>query len=111
MGAGSLTRARDFERVRASGRRARSDGIGVIVAPSVTPTTPSRLGLAVGRGSGTAVTRNRIRRRLRAAWRESEPPPGLEVVMRSGPTAASMDFQELVKHVKTALSRATNEHR
>ena len=111
MGAGSLTRGRDFERVRASGRRARSDGIGVIVAPAADPGAPARLGLAVGRGSGTAVTRNRIRRRLRAAWRESKPPPGVEVVMRASPAAATADFQDLVKHMKSALSRATSENR
>lgn len=106
MGSGSLTRARDFERVRALGRRARSDGVSVMAAEAIDPAAPARLGLAVGRGAGTAVTRNRIRRRLRAAWAESTPPPGYEVVMRATPAVSDVDFQELVKHVKIAVSRA-----
>ena len=107
MGAGSLRRARDFERVRATGRRGRSDGISVTAAPASEPGERASLGLAVGRSVGNAVTRNRVRRRLRAAWRESGPPSGVEVVMKAGPNAADMDFQDLVIHVKTALTRAT----
>ena len=108
MNTGSLTRARDFQRVAAEGRRARSDGVLVTIARSGDPGAPSRLGLAVGKGAGTAVTRNRIRRRLRAAWKASAPPPGYEVVMGGSPALAHTDFQELVNNVKHAVSRAVS---
>jgi ribonuclease P protein component len=107
MGTGSLRSAREFERVRVSGRRAKSDGVSIVAARATDGSATAKLGLAVGRASGNAVTRNRIRRRLRAAWLASEPAPGFEVVVRATPAVASMDFQDLVNHMKSALSRAT----
>ena len=103
----SLRRGRDFERVRARGRRARSDGVSVFVARAATTDTPPRLGLAVGRDTGNAVMRNRIRRRLREAWRASEPPPGHDAIVRATADVATMDFQNLVEHVRRAVTRAT----
>jgi ribonuclease P protein component len=107
MGATSLTRARDFARVRAHGRRARSDGIAVTAAPAPDATAPSKLGLAVGRAAGSAVTRNRIKRRVRAAWRGYRPAPGYDVIVRPDARVATMPFQNLEIHLKSALSRAT----
>ena len=107
MGATSLTRAREFARVQASGRRARSNGIAIVVAPGLDESAAARLGLAVGRSLGGAVVRNRIKRRVRAAWRTAGPPPGLDAIVRPAQDVATMDFQDLVTHVKRALSRAT----
>ena len=45
------------------------------------PTGPPRLGLLVSKGCGTAVTRNRIKRRLRSAARELELQPGTDYVI------------------------------
>jgi ribonuclease P protein component len=108
MSATSLTHARDFARVQASGRRARSDGITVALVASE-DARPTRVGLAVGRSAGGAVVRNRIKRRLRAAWREVGPGSGYEVVLRAGAAAATVDYQDLVKHVERAVTRATSE--
>jgi ribonuclease P protein component len=107
MRASSLTRARDFERVRAHGRRARSNGIAVTAAPSLEPESGSRLGLAVGRSAGSAVTRNRIKRRVRAAWRECMPATAHDVVVRPDPGVATLAYQDLAIHLKQAVSRAT----
>jgi ribonuclease P protein component len=41
---------------------------------------PPRVGFAIGRPVGTAVQRNRIRRRLRALLRELPVPPGLLLI-------------------------------
>jgi ribonuclease P protein component len=68
----------------------------VFVAPRPDRMAPSRVGLAVARGAGTAVARNRIRRRLRAAWRRTGAPTGLDVVIRARPEAIDAPFQELV---------------
>jgi ribonuclease P protein component len=109
MGTESLRGARDFARVQASGRRGRSDGVTIIAARAEDVGAAPKLGLAVGRASGNAVTRNRIRRRLRAAWTESDPGSGIEAMVRAAPAVASMDFQDLVQHMKIALSRATRD--
>jgi ribonuclease P protein component len=108
MSATSLTRARDFARVQATGRRARSDGVAVAVLAADDPDAPSRLGLAVGRRVGGAVVRNRVKRRLRAAWRETAVPPGYDVVVRPTARVAEIAFQDLVNHVRQAVSRATS---
>ena len=71
-----LSRSRDFDAVYRSGRSvstrflvlyhfdrpAREDGAG-----------EARLGIAIPKKIGGAVTRNRIKRRLREAWRELLP--------------------------------------
>ncbi len=61
----------------------------------------------IGRRVGTAVTRNRLRRRLRAlvAERASDLAPGAYVV-RAGPEAAALDFDELGMAMGRALERA-----
>lgn len=106
MGSTSLTRARDFVRVQSDGRRARSDGISV-AALAAGDELPSRVGLSVGRSVGGAVVRNRVKRRLRAAWSQSSIPPGYEVVVRPTRAVAEVDFQELVNHLELAVTRAT----
>jgi ribonuclease P protein component len=75
------------------------------VAPGPDPAGPSRMGLSVPRGVGTAVRRNRVRRRLRAAWQAVEAQPGTDVLVRAGSRALSVPFQELVE----SLQRATGE--
>ena len=61
-----------------------------------------RLGLAV-RSAG-ATTRNRVKRRLRAALREVDTPPGTDVMVKAGPGAAIVEFQELVKMFQRAVA-------
>jgi ribonuclease P protein component len=98
-----LRSSRDFHRVRSTGARARSDGVTVWIAAG-TPGGPARLGLTAR--SRSAVERNRIRRRLRAAWSEVDLRPGRDVVIGADRAALEPAFQELVNHVKTALTRA-----
>lgn len=62
---------------------------------SAQPGGPSRLGLAVPARSGGAVQRNRIKRRIRAAFREAAPATGVEVVVRARPEASHVKFQEM----------------
>jgi ribonuclease P protein component len=52
--------------------------------------TEPEVGFAVPRSVGTAVTRNRLRRRLRAALAESRLPGGAYLVIVQ-PAAASLD--------------------
>ena len=98
---------RDFERVYARGRRARRDGLTVWVAPS-DPGGSARLGLAVPGRAGNAVVRNRIRRRIRHAFRATGP-TGIDVVVRADAEAASRNFQELTSDLGAALEAARAE--
>jgi ribonuclease P protein component len=67
---------------------------------------PTRVGLIVVQSPRSAVTRNRVRRRLRAVARQAVPAAGWEVVLRAGGGAATTDFQEMVRNVKRGLSKA-----
>lgn len=67
---------------------------------------PTRLGLTVPRAAGTAVARNRTKRRLREAMRECAPRAGFDVVIRADGTAVKANFQELVGHLSGALGDA-----
>lgn len=77
----------------------------MIVAPRRPVGAPSRLGMSVRTGTRSAVERNRIRRRVRAAFAKTAP-PGYDVVVRADPSLAQVDYQELVSSMKDALSRA-----
>jgi ribonuclease P protein component len=102
----SLRRRRDFTRVQAQGRRLAAPPVTLFAARASDGGTPGRLGLVVSRGVGSAVVRNRIRRRLRAAWRAAGPPLGIDLVVRAERGAADMPFQELVKVVDRAAREA-----
>ena len=64
-------------------------------APSIGPETPVRVGFVVSRAVGAAVTRNRVKRRLRhlAAARLADTPPGVDLVVRALPRAATAPAQ------------------
>lgn len=100
----SLRSRRDFQRVLASGRRERTP-VGVVFKLKDERRRPARLGLAVPSSVGGAVVRNRIKRRLRAAFVAAGPSDGVDVVVRARPEAADTSFQELEAILTEALSR------
>jgi ribonuclease P protein component len=66
-----ITDRSSFVRLREHGRRARHGLVSVTyLGPSDGETNPPRAGFAISKAAGGAVTRNRIKRRLRAALRE-----------------------------------------
>jgi ribonuclease P protein component len=77
----------------------------VVVARRRPEGGPSRLGMSVRTGAGSAVERNRIRRRVRAAF-VAAAPPGYDVVVRADASVAQTSYQELVSNMKDALTRA-----
>ena len=89
-----------FLRARNHGLKAVSCGVVIQVAPN--QRSKWRVGYTASKKIGNAVTRNRARRRLRAAMRESLQPvarPGLDYVMIARFDTAKCDWQHLVKDV------------
>lgn len=64
-----LSRSRDFEAVYRHGRSFATRYLVLYWFPREDAEGDPRLGLAVPKSLGSAVTRNRLKRRLREAWR------------------------------------------
>ncbi|MQA99571.1 MAG: ribonuclease P protein component [Actinobacteria bacterium] len=101
----SLRHRRDFDRVVARGARAAAGPVQVFAAASEV----TRLGLAVGVRDAGAVVRNRVRRRLRAAFERCSIARPMDVVVRADDRVARMDFQELVSLLCGSLERAERQ--
>ncbi|AND18036.1 ribonuclease P protein component [Rathayibacter tritici] len=69
---------------------------------------PARFGFIVAKTVGTAVTRNTVRRRLKAVAFElvREIDPGTQVVVRALPGSADAAWSDLRAEVATAMARA-----
>ena len=67
----------------------------------------TRFGLATGRKLGTAVVRNRVRRRLRGALRVMAPSfqPGWDVLIIARPAIVGADHDALVGALRRTLVR------
>ncbi len=70
---------------------------------------PSRFGFIVSKAVGNAVTRNLVKRRLRAVTAGSlaDVGAGYDVVMRALPQSARASWSELAADARTALGTAT----
>ena len=66
----------------------------------------SRFGFVTGKTVGGAVTRNRVKRRLREAARALNVAPGFDIVIGARRTAAAAEFAALTASLKTLLGRA-----
>jgi ribonuclease P protein component len=70
--------------------------------PAVTPNPPV-LAFAISKKVGSAVVRNRLRRRLKeAARRDLDLPSGIYLV-RAAPAAAALNFAALSQHLGQAI--------
>jgi ribonuclease P protein component len=103
----SLSGRKEFRRVYSQGRRARGSLVTVHACRSEAARNHARLGLVVpGRGV-SAVSRNRMKRRLRAAFHTAGAPRGFDVVVRASPEVERADFQFLVEDLKRGLASTT----
>jgi ribonuclease P protein component len=73
------------------------------------PSSDARFGFIVAKSVGVAVTRNRVRRRLKAASYELLPrvAPGVDVVVRALPEAASQPYRVLFEELSRSLSKGS----
>lgn len=100
----ALWRVRDastFTAFRKSRHRGRSGPLWVAWVPTP-PGEPPRLAFAIGRKVGGAVTRNRLRRQLRAAFWELQPGAGAYLV-GVAPEAVTLSFGGLKELLHQAL--------
>ncbi len=107
--AARLTERESFRRATRTGRRAATS---LLVLHALIPSAgegqgPAQVGFVVGRSAGNAVTRNRVRRRLRhlMATRWAELPDGSLLVVRALPGAAEASSAELASALDQALGR------
>jgi ribonuclease P protein component len=98
-----LRRSADFAAVYRSGRSASSELLALRSLKTARPV--SRVGFAVGRRLGTAVVRNRVKRRLRAAMTSLALAPGWDIVVTARPAAATKGYHELEAALAGLLRR------
>jgi len=107
-----LTSSAGFSAAVREGRRAGTRSVVVhLVVPDrsdETASSQSRVGFVVGKAVGNAVTRNRVKRRLRHLVRArlDSLPPASVLVVRALPPAASASFDQLGQDLDRALTRA-----
>jgi ribonuclease P protein component len=102
-------RRRDaFARLRREGVRVRIDSLWCSFVPD-SDVVPPQVAFAIGRASGSAVRRNRLRRRLREILRAGDLPAGLWLIGTTGPadehTFAALEAR-LLTMVQSAAAQA-----
>ncbi len=103
----SLTRGEEFQAVYRLGKRHATALATIYVLPRDGGVI--RLGVPVGRRIGTAVSRNRLRRRFREAFRAATPVAdgGVDVVIVPKGSASAASFADLVGAVRRAVETTT----
>ena len=106
-----LSRSRDFDAVYRHGRSVSTRFLVLYWFPR-DDEGDSRLGIAVPKGSGSAAERNRVKRRLREAWRVrlEHVPAGRDYVLIARPalgeTLSGRDAAWLGERVDEVLGKA-----
>ena len=86
------------------GRRSSNNLMNVTVIPN--DLGYSRVGLAVSKRVGNAVTRNLVKRRIHGVFSEIETDSGLDVVIAAKPESAYASYVELDRVVRKSMARA-----
>lgn len=72
---------------------------------------PGRVAVVAGRRVGSAVRRNRAKRRIREAVRRAEVPAGFDLVLSAKAGADEVAFPDLVTEVQHAMRRSLSRAR
>ncbi len=94
-----------FRRLYAKGKSAAVPALAVYVRPNHSRRT--RLGITVGSKVGKAVVRNKIRRRVREAYRihEGQMTPGWDIVVVARTRAAFASYGEIERGLLSLLDK------
>ncbi len=106
----SLTRKGDFTAVFEQGRKFPSQHLVLYALPN--SLGHCRVGLAVSRKVGNAVTRNRVKRRIREIFRllPGDGPPDLDVVVVARSTAPEAAYLTLEKSIRKVITQIQHEN-
>jgi ribonuclease P protein component len=101
----------DFRHTIRRGRRGSQPTLvtHVVLGTRATETDgPTSVGFVVSKAVGSAVDRNRVKRRLRHLMRDqvASLPPGSHVVVRALPASRLAESSNLAEHLDAALRRA-----
>ena len=99
-----LRRRKDFAAAYRQGQTQGNRLLVVRVRPNGGKTT--RFGFVAGKVVGGAVTRNLVKRRLRAAVRALATKPGLDIVIGARKIAAAAEYRDLEHALAVLLRRA-----
>ena len=101
-----VVRAEDYRGTVRRGRRITTPSLVAYVLRRADD-TPVRFGFIVSKAVGNAVTRNRVRRRLKAASFEllETITPGTDIVMRALPGSAQASWTTLQHDVRMSVER------
>lgn len=101
----------DFKRIFKAGVRVRSEHLMAHSLKDTDDSHASRVGFIVSKAVGNAVTRNRVKRRLREIVRPmlTEFEPGTLLVLRALPEAAGADYTQLHAEVVELVERANRK--
>ncbi len=101
-----LRKRREFEECYASGVRVsgRHVQLFLLARPGA---ANSRIGISAGKRTGNAVTRNRLKRRLREVFRRNREMlvPGIQIVVNVRPSATGASFSEFAGDYLSTLGR------
>lgn len=103
-----LHREKDFQRVMKSGRRLVHPALLIYVYQRREDGDTRRLGLVTSRKVGTAVERNRLKRRLREIFRLNKHrlSAGIDVIFLSREGAAKLNYEDLASIVFSLWQQA-----
>jgi ribonuclease P protein component len=107
-----LRKRREFEECYSSGVRVSGRHIQIfLLADPPGALSRPRLGISVPRRVGTAVTRNRVRRRLREIFRRTRSSLSIgaaRLVVNARPSSAGAAFSALLEDYRSTVTRAVS---
>jgi ribonuclease P protein component len=99
----SLRRQAEFARLRQRGRRIATGNLTIFRADPLRHDCASVVGITVAKPVGTAVVRNRVRRRVAAILQAALPGRRLRLLVIAKPSAAEATFAQLRTEITQAL--------